>query len=206
MFTMAFLKKLQFYLKVFHKKAFLIGVFLLTFFTFSLLAQCEVPDPPFILPSMSELSKLRLAVLTTDKGEIEFNLFPEEAPWHIANLKYLADKGFYRNKAFHIFIKNYIIQSGSLVSKPEIEKYYYSLPCEFSHHQHIKGTLGMARLPDEKNPSRNSTSTQFHILLTSASKMDGNFTIFGQMTAGEDVLNRLVKGDRIRDFKVYVSD
>ncbi|NMC62895.1 MAG: peptidylprolyl isomerase [SAR324 cluster bacterium] len=162
-------------------------------------------DVPFILPSRSELLKLKTAALFTSRGRIRFELFPEEAPWHVANFKYLADKGFYRDRQFHLFLPDYIIQTG-LPKISEKQLFGYTLPPEFSQRQHQPGSLGMARLPDNKNAERRSSGTQFHILLDYNHKMDGSYTIFGQLIEGMDVLKELRKGDIIQDLKVYVRD
>lgn len=162
-------------------------------------------EAPFSLPQRAEVRKLRGGVLKTSLGEVRFRLFPEEAPWHVANFKYLADKGFYRGKTFHLFLDGYIIQGGA-VSKSEAARFGYSIPPEFSSREHLKGSLGMARLPNVKNPGRSSSGTQFHILLRDEPRMDGNYTVFGEVTEGMEVVQRLRQGDRIEDIIVYVSD
>lgn len=162
-------------------------------------------DIPFILPSKGELAKLTSATLYTDRGEINFELYPGEAPWHVANFKYLADKGFFKNRPFHLYFPGYIIQAGAL-REGEKAVYGYFLPPEFGSRFHEEGTLGMARLPDEKNPQRLSSGTQFHILLDSNRKMDHSYTIFGHVTEGMEILEMLRKGDIIRDLKVFVRE
>lgn len=160
---------------------------------------------PFILPSQPELARLKTAVIVTNKGKIRFELFPKEAPWHVANFKYLADKNFYKNRPFHLFLADYIIQTGAL-RPSEKAKFAYTLPPEFSQLEHHEGSLGMARLPDDKNPERRSSGTQFHILLDYNHKMDGSYTVFGQAVEGMEVLQDLRKGDIILDLRVYVTD
>lgn len=159
---------------------------------------------PFTLPPKSELSKIRSAVLTTEKGQIVFELYPEIAPWHVANFKYLADQNFYNGTRFHIFRPGKIIQGGSPRTDDPDAGPGYSLPPEFSNLRHSRGTLGMARKPDILNRERNSHGSQFHILLTDASKMDGSFTVFGKIVKGMDVADSLRKGDIIKDLVVYV--
>lgn len=163
------------------------------------------PEVPFLLPPKQEINKLKSAILYTDKGEVYFELFPEDAPWHVANFKYLADKGFYKNRPFHLYYADYAIQAGAL-RKNEFSVFGYALPPEFSEREHEPGTLGMARVRDEKNPQRKSTGTQFHILLDYSRKMNGSYTIFGQVTGGMDVVKRLRRGDFIRDLKVFVRE
>ena len=160
-------------------------------------------EPPFVLPPQDELNRIRTAVIDTAKGQLRFELYPEEAPWHVANFKYRADKGLYRGTVFHIFYPGYIIQGGGPGANPAVSA-NYSIPAEFNRHLHIFGALGMARRPDAVNPERASSGNQFHILLGDAPKMDGNYTIFGRLTDGESVLEELQQGDRIKDIRVYV--
>jgi cyclophilin family peptidyl-prolyl cis-trans isomerase len=158
-------------------------------------------EPPFELPARNELLKLKTAVITTSKGAMRFELFPEDAPWHVANFKYLADKGFYRGLTFSYFHPGYIIQGGA----PRGESGPgYSLPAEFSNRKHEFGVLGMARRKDFVNPERRSNGSQFHILLKSDERMDGVYTIFGKLIEGDEVLNSLNAKDTIVDVKVYV--
>ena len=155
------------------------------------------------MPVQRETNKLKSAVIHTNKGDMIFELFPHEAPMHVANFKYLADKGWYKGLKFHLFYPDYIIQGGAPRGDPDGGP-GYSIPAEFNKHKHQKGTLGMARAPDIINPSRSSNGSQFHILMTESVKMDGAYTVFGQMKKGFDVLERLQQGDAIEDVKVYV--
>ena len=160
-------------------------------------------EPPFALPPPFQLSKIRSAIIYTNKGDMYFELYPEEAPWHVANLKYLADKGFYRNLRFHIVQKHYIAQGGAPWGKPDGGP-GYSLPPEFNFHKHEFGTLGMARKKNFLNPQRRSNGSQFHILMAENYKMDGEYTTFGKLIKGAEVLTSLEQGDIIKDVKVFV--
>jgi peptidyl-prolyl cis-trans isomerase B (cyclophilin B) len=169
-------------------------------------------EPPFELPPRKELLKIRSAIIDTPKGRLYFELFPEEAPWHVANFKYLADKKFYDNLSFHLFEPGYLIQGGD----PRGDGFGgpgYSLPGEFSPRNHRFGTLGMARKPDGYdskkrlvNPQRVSSGSQFHILLTEAPHMDGRYTIFGKLVGGRAILERLGKGDTIKSVTVFIRE
>jgi len=169
-------------------------------------------DPPFELPARSEVLKIRSAILETSQGKLYFELLPEEAPWHVANFKYLADKGFYNGLRFHLYMPGYLIQGGDPKGNGSGGPGYV-LPAEFSERNHRFGTLGMARIPDgytkkkrALNPQRNSNGSQFHILLADASHMDGRYTVFGKLTSGHDVLARLRKGDSITKLTVYIRE
>lgn len=166
--------------------------------------------PPFELPARSELLTIRSAIVTTSKGQLFFELFPEEAPWHVANFKYLADKKFYQGLKFHLYQPGYLIQGGDPLGNG-FGGPGYSLPPEFSPRNHRKGTLGMARKPDAYdskkrlvNPQRVSSGSQFHILLDDAPHMDGRYTIFGKLVGGAGVLEKLRKDDTILSVEVFI--
>jgi cyclophilin family peptidyl-prolyl cis-trans isomerase len=169
-------------------------------------------EPPFDLPPKAEVLKIRSAILETNRGRIYLELFPEEAPWHVANFKYLADKGFYRNLSFHFFQPEYLIQGGDPLKNGRGGP-GYDLPPEFSSRNHSFGTLGMARKPDvdsktgkRANPERRSNGSQFHILLNDAPHMDGHYTIFGKVVGGADVLKSLKRGDKIVNLTVFIRE
>ena len=162
-------------------------------------------DPPFDLPPKPEVLKIRSAILETSKGKILFELFPEEAPWHVANFKY-------RNLSFHLREPDYLIQGGDPLGNGRGGP-GYDLPAEFSARHHTIGTLGMARKPDidsqsgkRANPERRSNGSQFHILLGDAPHMDGQYTIFGKVVGGFDTVNRLRAGDRIIKLTVFIRE
>lgn len=162
-------------------------------------------QPPFLLPSQNELNKLKSAIIYTSEGQLNFRLFPADAPWHVANFKYRADKGLYRNLPFHIYHAGYIIQAGGPAQNPAAPA-GYTLPAEFNSHKHVFGSLGMARKADYANPQRRSSGNQFHIILGDAPHMDGAFTVFGELVSADDeVLERLEKGSVIKDIKVFVE-
>ncbi len=174
-------------------------------------ALCD-DEPPFSLPLRPELLKLRSAVIETSRGPLYFELLPEEAPWHVASFKYLADKGFYAGLSFHLFQPGYLIQGGD----PKGTGFGgpgYSLPAEFSSRNHKFGILGMARKPDAYskkkrlvNPERRSNGSQFHILLDEAPHMDGRYTIFGKLVGGRNVLQQLRARDKIKKVTVFVRE
>lgn len=159
---------------------------------------------PFKLPSPSELKRIKTAILETSRGRIVFELYPEKAPWHVANFKYLADRNFYDGIRFHIHQTGKIIQGGTPDPKKPDAGPGYSLPPEFNDIPHDRGSLGMARWPDLLNPYRSSHGSQFHILLTHASKMDGSYTVFGKIIDGLEVADSLRRGDAIIDLTVYL--
>lgn len=166
-----------------------------------LIHKANAIEPPFQLPSPSELARIKSAVIMTSKGKLTFELYPDAAPWHVANFKFLADQGVLRGRAFHILIDDFIIQGGRN-NNPDFR---YLIPAEFNEHKHEFGALGMARAADYLNPQRSSSSTQFHMLLREASNMDGSYTVFGKLIKGEEVLESLKRDDRIIDLVVYIE-
>lgn len=169
-------------------------------------------EPPFELPSRPQLLKIRSAILETSRGKLFLELFPEDAPWHVANFKYLADKGFYTNLTFHWYQRDYLIQGGDPRGDGRGGP-GYALPPEFNHRHHALGTLGMARKPDvdtktgrTANPERRSNGSQFHILLGDAPHMDGHYTIFGKVVGGLDILEQLREGDKIVKLTVFIRE
>lgn len=179
---------------------FILLVFsILSFFAVAL-ADSRVP---FELPKQSELRKIRSALLKTSKGDIYIELYPDKAPWHVANFKFLAEQNYYDGKVFHLVMDGYIAQGGTPAGSPNYGP-RYDLPPEFNRLKHVEGSLGMARLPDDINPERRSHGAQFHLLMREAPKLDGNYTVFGQVVRGLDVIFNLEKGDEIIDLEVYV--
>lgn len=185
---------------------------LILFLGLGLSRPAAAKQPPFDLPSKGEVLKIRSAILETSQGKIFIELFPEEAPWHVANFKYLADKGFYRHLSFFIYKPDYLIQAGDPQGTGKGGP-GYDLPAEFSARHHIRGSLGMARKPDvdaksgkRTNPERRSNGSQFHILLGDAPHMDGQYTIFGKVVGGFDALDHLRRGDRIVKLTVFIRE
>lgn len=183
------------------RRAMLASAFLVT----APLAALAQRPPPFELPPKQDLSKLRTALISTSRGDMLAELYPDLAPWHVANFKVLADRHFFRGKKFHSVQEGYIIQAGSVGAGTRTTLRYF-LPGEFTDLKHSRGMLGMARLPDDINPERLSSPTDFHIILNwwPRMRMDGRYTIFGKITRGMDVADSIRYGDTILDVTVYV--
>jgi peptidyl-prolyl cis-trans isomerase B (cyclophilin B) len=154
---------------------------------------------PFTLPPREQLMRLQTAQIDTNKGSIFIELYPESAPAHVANLKYRADKGLFRNTQFHKLTPGYVLQGGRSSTKLR-----YALPAEFNQHPQERGSIGMARIEDLINPERNSDPAQIYILLSDAPHMTGKYTNFGRVISGFAVLDKLRQGDQIKDVKVFV--
>jgi cyclophilin family peptidyl-prolyl cis-trans isomerase len=125
------------------------------------------------------------ATFHTSEGSIEIELFPEEAPKTVANFSKLAGEGFYDGLIFHRVIPEFMIQGGC----PEgigTGGPGYQFEDEFNDHKVVKGALAMA------NAGPNTNGSQFFIVTAAATPwLDGKHTVFGQVTSGQDVADRI---------------
>lgn len=131
-----------------------------------------------------------LAVIKTDFGEMVVEFWPEVAPKTVANFKQLARDGFYDGTAFHRVVKGFMIQGGDPLTKdPAAENRWgtgdpgYKIPAEFNDRPHVRGVLSMARA---QHPD--SAGSQFFICLDVAEFLNGQYTAFGRLRSGEEVL------------------
>jgi cyclophilin family peptidyl-prolyl cis-trans isomerase len=136
----------------------------------------------------------RRLVIVTKQGTIKLQLFEKAAPNHVANIISLADSHFYDGTYFHRVIPGFMIQGGD----PNTKDNDYSndgqgnngsnrLKAEFNAIHHERGILSMARTPDV-----NSASCQFFICVADAGFLDRQYTAFGQVTDGIDVVDKIV--------------
>ena len=130
------------------------------------------------------------ATFHTSEGSIEIELFPSEAPKTVANFTKLVGEGFYDGLIFHRVIPDFMIQGGCPqgigTGGPG-----YSFEDEFNDHKVVKGALAMA------NSGPNTNGSQFFIVTAVATPwLDGKHTVFGQLTAGQDVIDRISVVDR----------
>ena len=130
------------------------------------------------------------ATLHTSEGSIEIELFPEDAPKTVENFTKLATDGFYDGLIFHRVIPDFMIQGGCPqgigTGGPG-----YQFEDEFNDHKVVKGALAMA------NAGPNTNGSQFFIVTAEATPwLDGKHTVFGQVTSGQDVVDRIQLVDR----------
>jgi peptidyl-prolyl cis-trans isomerase B (cyclophilin B) len=141
------------------------------------------------LTALAEEAKTARARIATDKGEIVFTFYPDVAPQHSAAFIKLARAGFYDGLKFHRYEPGFVIQggdpSGNGTGGPG-----YNLDAEFSERPHVKGTVAMARAG---NP--NSAGSQFYIVLEDAPFLNRQYTVFGQVVEGQDVVEKIRAGD-----------
>jgi cyclophilin family peptidyl-prolyl cis-trans isomerase len=125
------------------------------------------------------------AVMKTTEGDITFELFDEDAPKTVSNFKQLAGQGFYDGLIFHRVIPDFMIQGGC----PEgtgTGGPGYTFEDEINEHKVVRGALAMA------NAGPNTNGSQFFIVTTDAAAwLDGKHTVFGEVTGGMDVVDRI---------------
>ncbi len=170
--------------------AYVIATLLALFFLIAPL-QAEVPAG-----IKMEDAEHPLVKMTTDKGVVYLELFPEVAPIHVDNFITLAKKGFYNGLVFHRVERGTLIQGGC-PDGTGLGGPGYTIPAEFNFRKHKRGTLAMAR---GNHPD--SAGSQFYICLKRISQLDGKYTVFGQVVKGIDVPARIRKGDRMKVVEV----
>ncbi|MCH7761282.1 peptidylprolyl isomerase [candidate division TA06 bacterium] len=134
-------------------------------------------------------------------GRIVIELYPEDAPKTVKNFKKLAREGFYDGITFHKVIPGFVVQGGDPDGTGRGGP-GYNLPPEISDRKHLDGTVAAARLPDRVNPDRESSGSQFYICLTPQPQLDGDYTIFGQVIEGMDVVRKVEIGDIMKSVTI----
>ena len=184
----------------------------------------------FALQGMSQqANSMKKFVIHTDYGDIHGILY-NDTPQHRDNFVKLVNEGWYNGSIFHRVIKDFMIQGGQNADGRQDPG--YTVPAEFrKNHFHKRGALAAARMPDQMNPEKASSGSQFYIvqgrvfdetMLTSMAQggksftdeerqvyttvggtphLDGEYTVFGEVTDGLDVVDKIsavktISGDR----------
>lgn len=138
-----------------------------------------------------------VAVIETTLGTVELKFFSDKAPGHVKNFKDLASKGFYNGTTFHRVIPGFMVQGGDPNTKSEDRSTHgmggpgYTIKAEFSDISHKRGIVSMARAQDP-----NSAGSQFFIVTKDSNFLDRNYTVFGEVTKGMDVVDKIVNSKR----------
>ena len=134
-----------------------------------------------------------VGVIKTSLGTMIVEFYPDLAPNHVAHFKKLAKSGFYDGQAFHRVIPGFMIQGGDPNTKDDTKKDSwgqggpgYTIKAEFNSRHHARGILSMARTPDP-----DSAGSQFFICHADAGSLDGQYTVFGNLLKGFDVLDKI---------------
>lgn len=122
-------------------------------------------------------------------GRVVIELRPDLAPKHVERIKKLTREGFYNGLKFHRVIQGFMAQTGDPSGTGTQGSKYPDLPAEFSKAPFERGTLGAAR-----TNSPNTANSQFFIVFEPASHLNGQYTVFGQVTEGMQFVDRIKKG------------
>ena len=156
---------------------------------------------------MSCAKEEKVAIISTKFGDMVVEFYDDVAPMHVESFKILADEGYFDGTTFHRVIPGFVIQGGDPNSKDEDRmndgtggragKFFgigreedsnsWTIPAEFNDKDHVKGTLSMAR---SSNP--NSGSSQFFICHAATPQLNNQYTVFGQVIGGLDVIDQIV--------------
>ena len=167
-----------------------------------LLKFCVILFSSFFASSVNAVEPENIMVIEVEgeaNGVIEIELLPNVAPLHVERIKILARDGLYNGVAFHRVIDGFMAQTGD-VKFGKIEGYkrryagqggsnYPDLDAEFSSIEYEEGTVGMARA---QNP--NSANSQFFIMFNRSPNLDGNYTVFGKVINGQEIVNSIKRG------------
>ena len=153
----------------------------------------------------------KVAVISTKFGDMVVEFFPDVAPKHVENFQILAEEGYYNGTTFHRVIPGFMVQGGDPNSKDldrmndgtggragkffgigrENDPESWTVPAEFNDTPHQRGTLSMAR-----SQNIDSGSSQFFICHDNAPFLDGQYTVFGQLISGIEVVDDIVNSER----------
>ena len=131
-------------------------------------------------------------VIALEKGgEIRIEFFPEDAPKTVENFVTLAKKGFYNGLNFHRVVPDFVVQGGcpkgNGTGGPG-----YTIKAEFNKQKHVRGTVAMAR---SQHPD--SAGSQFYICYGNTPHLDGQYTVFGKVVSGMELVDRIKQGDKM---------
>lgn len=153
-----------------------------------------------VIPDNVNLDNLLLMELKD--GVVVIELYPDKAPWHVYRVKLLTANGFYDGLAFHRVIKNFMVQTGDPTGTGMGGSQYGPLRSEFNDLKHIRGIVSMARSSDV-----NSANSQFFIVTAKkAPHLDNQYTIFGKVIKGMDLIDNIKVGDNANNGMVKDPD
>jgi peptidylprolyl isomerase len=129
-------------------------------------------------------------ILETTQGPVTIEMRPDLAPGHVARIQELVGEGFYDNVVFHRVIPGFMAQGGDPTGSGRGGSDKPNLKAEFSAAAHHRGAVSMARTPDP-----DSANSQFFICTDEARFLDGQYTIWGEVTEGMEHVDALPKGE-----------
>jgi cyclophilin family peptidyl-prolyl cis-trans isomerase len=158
-------------------------------------------------------------IITTNFGDIRLEFYPEDAPKTVENFKELSKRGFYDGLIFHRIVPGFVIQGGDPNTKDSTDRSKWgtggpgwNIKAEFNKNKHSRGVLSMAR-----SQAPDSAGSQFFIVLKDSGFLDGQYTVFGRITHGMDIVDKIaslktdsadapVNVDESKMIKVTVSE
>ena len=132
-------------------------------------------------------------LIKTNFGDIKFSLLPDIAPETVRNFLQLANSGFYNGTLFHRVIPGFMIQGGDPNTKTPNKTTWgqggpgYNLKAEFNSRSHLRGIVSMARSTDP-----DSAGSQFFVVTSDSTFLDKQYTVFGEVTEGMEVADKIV--------------
>lgn len=139
--------------------------------------------------------------LDTKDGRVTIRLRPDLAPKHVERIETLARRHFYDGIVFHRVIDGFMAQAGDPTGTGMSGSELFDLKAEFSDAPFKRGTVGMARSSDP-----NSANSQFFICFADAPSLNGKYTVFGEVTSGMDVVDKIKKGSKANNGMVDEPD
>ncbi len=147
-------------------------------------ATAQQPQPPLEMPNLEDTLYLEL-----EYGLVVIKMRPDLAPKHVARIKELVRSGFYDGIVFHRVVDGFMAQTGDPKGNGTGGS-GQTIAAEFNEGKHVRGAVSMAR-----SPNINSADSQFFIVLSESSFLDGQYTYWGEVTSGMEFVDRIRKGD-----------
>jgi cyclophilin family peptidyl-prolyl cis-trans isomerase/HEAT repeat protein len=145
--------------------------------------------------ALARIGKSVRAVIMTDKGSFTLELLPEEAPLTVDNFVGLARKNYYNNVLFHRVVPNFVVQGGDPRGDGNGGP-GYQIRCEINEVPYARGAVGMAL------SGKDTGGSQWFVTHSPQPHLDGGYTVFGRVVEGMEVVDRIVRGDRIRSINI----
>ena len=139
-------------------------------------------------------------IIETTKGKVVIAMRPDLAPGHVAHIKKLVGENFYDGINFHRVIAGFMAQTGCPHGTGTGGSKYPNIKAEFNAEPHVRGTVSMARAQ-----SPDSANSQFFICFKDASFLNKQYTVWGEVTAGMENVDKIKKGEPVRDPDSIVS-
>jgi cyclophilin family peptidyl-prolyl cis-trans isomerase/HEAT repeat protein len=143
----------------------------------------------------ARIGKTVRAVVSTDKGAVTIELLPEDAPLTVDNFVQLARRNYFNNVLFHRVVPNFVVQGGDPRGDGNGGP-GYQIRCEINTVPYARGAVGMAL------SGKDTGGSQWFVTHSPQPHLDGGYTVFGRVVEGMEVVDRIVRGDRIRSVTI----